>query len=125
MMMLRGAALIALAAGALGSLGMTVVAGGHGAGLVLRAIFAVWVLTPFAALAWVEARSGLWPVFTRTTMHCVALVLAAGSLAVYGAVTGGFLKVKVGTVFLIFPVVSWALIAIAALVSIRVAGRHR
>lgn len=83
--LLRTAALIAVVAGAVGSLGLMLGAGRNTPRLLL-ALFLVWVLAPFVALAWASMASKRWPVPTRATRYCVALVIALVSLALYGNV---------------------------------------
>ena len=61
--LLRAAALIAVLAGAAGSVGLMLHAGRHNASRILLALFALWVLSPFMALLLVNVISKRWPVW--------------------------------------------------------------
>src|SRR5690242_19448141 len=78
---LRTAAMSAVAAGAVGSVGLTLRAGRSTPRLLLI-LFVIWVLSPFVALAWANLASKRWSVPTRATLYCVTLVIMLGSLAV-------------------------------------------
>jgi len=109
---LRAVALIAVVAGAGGSVGLMLRAGRRTPALLL-VLFVIWVLSPFVALAWANVVSMRWSVPTRATLYCVTLVLALGSLAVYG----GLVLPPAGSprafVFVAVPPLSWLLLAIA------------
>ena len=81
--LLRGAALIAVLAGAVGSLGFLLREGRRTPRFLLL-LFVLWVLSPFVALAWANMVSNSWTVLTRATLYCVTIVLTLGSLAIYG-----------------------------------------
>lgn len=109
---LRTMARGAVVAGAAGSVGLMAVAG-HPP-IFLRVIFVVWVLSPFVMLALADRIWGRWPDSTRTVLHVLAIIIAAGSLAIYGfrvwrppASTPAF-------VFVMVPPLSWLLIATVA-----------
>ena len=106
---LRTMARAAVVAGAAGSVGLMAVAG-HPP-IFLRVIFVVWVLSPFVMLALADRIWGRWPDSTRTVLHVLAIIIAAGSLAIYGfrvwrppASTPAF-------VFVMVPPLFWLLIA--------------
>jgi hypothetical protein len=124
---LRATALIAVTTGAIGSVGLTLRAGHRNPSPLLIVIFALWVLSPFVALVWVDVVAKRWPVLPRATLYVLMLVLTLGSLAIYSALVFGLLRAKAGSVFLIVPAASWLLIAmvvpIAALISGRPSGR--
>jgi hypothetical protein len=124
---LSGAALIAVPAGAVGSLGLMLYAGRHNNSLVLRLLFAAWVLSPFMAAVLANVVSKRWPVPTRATLNVVMLVLALGSLAVYGDVAFGHPRAKIGFVFLVVPLASWLLMAVVVPIAAFLSGRlsHR
>ena len=109
---LRGAALIAVLAGAVVSLGFLLRAGRRTPRFLL-VLFVLWVLSPFMALVWSNMVSKRSSVVTRATLYTVMLVLTLGSLAIYGDVAFGYATAKVGFVFLVVPLASWLLIAIA------------
>lgn len=120
---LRVAAGIAVVAGAVGSLTLMLRAGQRTPRFLL-VLFIIWMLSPFAALAWAIVVSTRWALLTRVTLYGVTLVVALGTLAVYGDVVSvkpagspnAFLWVLV-------PPASWVLIvsvvSIAALRSRR------
>jgi hypothetical protein len=121
--LLHGTALIALLAGAAGSIGLMLLAGHRNPSRLLIALFAFWVLSPFVVLVWANIVSKRWPVLTRASLYVVMLVITLGSLAIYGALAFGSLRAKTGFVFLVVPAASWLLTAtvvpIAALASRR------
>jgi hypothetical protein len=108
---LRAAALVAVAAGAAGSLGFMLIAG-HPP-LFLRVLFAIWVLSPFAALVAAHAVSTRWSRPTRSTLYSVMLAVALVSLSIYGAVALGPPRPQEAFVFVVVPPASWLLIAVA------------
>jgi hypothetical protein len=119
---LRSVALIALLVGALGSVGLTLLAGRRkGSPLLLLGLFAIWVLSPFVALAWVNMVSKRWSVIIQATLYSTMLVLTLSSLAIYADVALGPLRVKTAFAFVVVPPASWLFIAIvvsiAALIS--------
>lgn len=115
--MLKAAARIAALAGGAGSAGLVFVVG-HRGSVVLLLIFAVWVIAPFLALLLADLvwrRGG-------TALYSLILVLALGSLLVYGIVAFGPPRAKPASAFLMLPIAWWLLIALAATAS---RGRHR
>jgi hypothetical protein len=124
--LLRAAALIAVLAGAAGSVALMFRVGHRAPGLLL-VLFTGWVLSPFMALAWANEISKPWSVLTRATLYVVMLVITLGSLAIYGALAFGPLRAKTGFVFLVVPAASWLLTAIvvpiAALISRKLSRR--
>ena len=121
--MLHAVALTVLVAGAGGSAGLTLWAGRRNPSRVLIALFVIWVLSPFAALVWADMVSKSWSIVTRTTLHSVMLVLALGSLALYGDVVLRPPRSTPASRFLLVPLGSWLLMAIAAIISGRLARR--
>jgi hypothetical protein len=111
--LLRAVAIIAAVAGAMGSVALTLHIGRHNASRILLSLFVIWVLSPFVVLVFASAVSKYWPVLTRATLYSVALVLTLGSLAVYGDVAFGPARATPAFAFLVVPVVSWLLIAVA------------
>jgi hypothetical protein len=119
---LRAGALIAVAAGAAGSLGLMLRAGQRTPRFLL-VLFFFWVLSPFVALAWADVVSKGWPVLVRATLYCVTFVITVGSLAVYGKLILPPPGSPRAFVFVAVPPASWLLmaivVAIAALISRR------
>jgi hypothetical protein len=121
----RTLALIAVVVGAVGSLALMLRAGRSTPRLLL-VCFAVWVLSPFVALAWANMVSKRWPVLTRVTLYCVTLVVTLGALAFYGGVILPPAGSARAFVFVAVPPASWLLIAIvpiAALISRKLSRR--
>ena len=79
---LRVISIIALIAGAIGSLVFMFHAGQNTPRLLLI-LFIFWVLAPFTALLWATMISKRWSVLTRGTLYCVTLIVSFGSLAIY------------------------------------------
>ena len=121
--LLRGAALIAVIAGAAGSFGLMLHAGRRQRSLILIGLFTVWELSPFVALVWAHVVSKHWSVLTRATLYSVMLVLTLGSLAIYGDVSLGPPRAKTAFVFVVVPLASWLLIAIVVPIAALISGR--
>src|SRR2546427_3353772 len=121
--LLQAAALIAVLAGAVGSVGLMLYAG-RNAPRLLVVLFAIWVLSPFIALALANVVSKRRSVLTRATLHSVMLVVALGSLAVYGADALSPPKAQAAFVFVVVPPASWLLIAIVVAVAALISGRR-
>jgi len=111
--LLRAVAMISVLAGAGGSVGLMLRVGHRNNSRILLVLFAIWVLSPFVALVVANIVSKGWSVITRTTLYSVMLVLALGSLAMYGDVASGPLGAKTVPVFVIVPPASWLFIATA------------
>ena len=109
-----GASAMVAVAGAAGSLGLMLRVGQRSPGILL-ALFAVWVVSPFVGVA----LAGRWRVGKRATLYRVGLVLAVGSLAVYGYTAFGPPRAKPAAVFLMVPLVSWVVIGVVAAVGWR------
>jgi hypothetical protein len=109
---LRGTALIGVLAGAVCSLGLMGYASRRQNSRILILLFGIWVLSPFVAAAWAHAVSRRWSAVTQSTLYIVMLVLTLSSLLIYGAVAFGYLRAKIGFIFLVVPFASWLLITI-------------
>ena len=81
--LLRGLGLTVAIGGAAGSVALMIRAGER-TPLFLLVLFIFWVLAPFGALLWANATSTHWSAATRATLFGVTLVVALGSLAIYG-----------------------------------------
>ena len=86
-------------------------------------IFVVWVLAPFAGLGLANALSTRWPVVTRTMLYCLMLVVALGSLIVYGFDAVRPRHAQAAFVYVIVPPASCLLIAFALALSALLARR--
>jgi len=123
--LLHAAALIALPAGAVGSVGLLLRACQRNNSRLLLVLFTIWVLSPFVALASADVVSKRWSVVTRGALYSLMLVLPLGSVAIYA--TGAFKPARSGAVFLFvaLPPVSWLLIAIVVPMAAFISGRSR
>ncbi len=102
---------VAMAPGAAGSV-VFLLRAGRNTPRFLLALFVIWVLSPFAALAWASMVSKRWAVPTRTALHCVALVITLGSLATYAGLFPPPAGSRPAFVFVAAPPGSWLLMAI-------------
>jgi len=109
---LGAVARVALVAAAAGSVALTLYTGRHNSSWLLPALFAVWVLSPFAALAGASLRSSRWAPLTRAALHWVTLAIALGSLALFARAALGPTGIRATRVFVVVPPASLALIAI-------------
>ena len=110
----RPVALIAAVIGAVGSVGMMLSVGERNRQILfLIILFAGWVSSPFVALVVADIVGKRWSLFTRATLRWLMLVLALGSLAIYGSLVSSPPSVKPAAVFLMVPLASWLLMAIA------------
>jgi hypothetical protein len=121
--LLRAVARIAVAAGAVGSVGLMLRVGHRNPSRILLVLFAVWVLSPFVALAVADNVSKRWSVFTRTTLHSVMLIVTLGSLAIYGDVAFGPARPQPAAMFLLVPLGSWLLMTIVVPLAALISGR--
>src|SRR5664279_4657740 len=86
---LRAVSLVALIAGALGSVGFMLRVGHRNNSRLLLMLFGIWVLSPFVALVLGNVFWKHGSVLTRATSYCVMLLVALGSVAIYGCVALG------------------------------------
>jgi hypothetical protein len=99
------------AAGALGSLDLTILAGKNNTSLLLMTMFCGWVLSPFVALF-----AGIWRsklMDNRTQIYLAALVLIITTLSLLGY--AGLFDgpgTKHAFVFLAIPVICWLLLLV-------------
>ena len=92
---------------------------------ILLALFLGWTLSPFVAQAIANMTSSRWPALTRTTLYTLMIVVAAASVVIYAAAAHGTLRMKVGTIFLVVPFLSWLLLATAVPLAKRVANAQK
>jgi hypothetical protein len=121
--LLHAAALIAVTAGAVGSVGLLLRAGQRNNSRLLLVLFTIWVLSPFVVLASADVVSKRWSAITRGALYSLMLVLPLASVAIYA--TGAFKPAKSGAVFLFVavPPVSWVLIASGVSIAAFLSGR--
>jgi hypothetical protein len=121
---LGAAGLVVVLVGAAGSVALMLYAGRHQNSRVLLLLFAVWVLSPFMAPVLTRVVLQHWSVVTRATLNITMVVITLGSLAIYRHVAFGNSRAKIGSVFLIVPLLSWLLIAVAVPVAALVARKQ-
>ena len=125
--LLRAVGLIAVVAGAVGSVGLMLYVGRHNGSWLLRVLFTIWVLSPFAALVVANVFSKRWAVPTRVVLYSLMVIIALGSLIVFGSVALSSPKARPAFMFVVVPPASWLLsgivLSIAALVSGRTSRR--
>jgi hypothetical protein len=119
----HAAALIAVLVGAVGSVGLMLHAGRNNPSRLLLVLFALWVLSPFIALVFANVVSKRWSVLTRATLYTVMLVLAVGSLVIYGDVALDPPRPKTAFVFVVVPPASWLVIGIVLPIAALISGR--
>ena len=122
--LLRGAAFIGILAGAGASLAFMLRAGHRQNSRILLLLFGIWVLFPFMTAIWAHVFSKRWTVVVRAPLYVLILVVTLSSLSIYGGVAFGLLRAKVGFVFLVIPLVSWLVIAIAVCIAAVVSRGH-
>jgi len=121
---LRSVAVVAMLAGAAGSITLMLHAGRRQQSRVLMLLFGAWVLSPFVAALVTSSISKRRAVVTRATLYTATVVLTLCSLAIYGSVAFGYAKAKVGFVFLVVPLVSSLLVAIGVGTAALISGRQ-
>ena len=112
MAILRPAALIATLLAAVGSIGLMLRVGSR-APVFLIVLFFGWVLAPFGALLFADRASHRWSDPARTTLYAVMLIVALVSLALYADVVIRPPARTPASRFLLVPVASWVLMALA------------
>ena len=117
---LRIAALVAVLAGAAGSVGLMLRAGRSSDEQLVVILIAGWVLAPFTALVLAHMLSRRWSAPTRATLYYLMLVLTLGSLVIY---VGDALGAPTTAVYVGVPLASWLLIALAVPISAFISGR--
>ncbi len=122
--LLRAAALVAVLAGAVGSVGLTLYAGRRNDSRILMVLFALWVLSPFVAVVSASIASKRWLALTRATLYSATLVVTLSSLVIYGVVALGPPRGKTAFVFVVVPPASWLLTAIAVTIVALISGRR-
>ena len=120
---LRVAALIVMAVSVAISIGLFLRAGQQTPRLLLLGM-AFWVLSPFAILAWLNLVSKQWAIFTRITLCCVTIMIALGTLAIYGDDALGHRRTQAAFVYVIVPPASWLLMAVTIPAAALIARRR-
>ena len=111
---LRTGALIATAVAVAGSLGFLLHAPRHPPRPLLL-LFVVWSIAPFVALLLAHRRRARWTDVVRRALYITMLCVSVFSLAGYGYNAWRPPAAKAAFMFVMVPLISWALIAIAGL----------
>lgn len=109
---MRIVALIALFAGAIGTLVFLSMVSSHQHSIVLRALFIAWDTAPFLALLWFHRSSAAWPQSRLDTLNLVSAIVAVMALAMYGNAALGTTRLRPAAPFLIVPIGCWIVIAV-------------
>jgi hypothetical protein len=116
---LQRIARVALVLGAVGSLALMFMHGRPSAFLLI--LFTGWVLAPFMGLGWADRLSARWSPSSRTWLCYLMIVIAVGSLAIYGYdVATSYGR---AVLFVAVPIIAWALVLITIPIVV-VAGRR-
>ena len=86
-------------------------------------LFIGWVLAPFLACGLADRFSRRWSISMRAALHGVMLVIALGSLIIYGMVALGPPRPQPAFWFLAVPLGSWLLALMAVPVVARIFRR--
>jgi hypothetical protein len=104
---MRGTVRAGLWVAAAGSVACTVYTGRHNSSILLMALFAVWVLTPFAGLSWINRLADRAPRDVAGAIRASSLVICISSLVLYVAVAASHLGHETAFAFLVVPATSW------------------
>lgn len=104
---------------AISGLAAMVIVGGSTRQPLLKLIFAVWIVLPFVALWQADKRAATRPIIASTTLYPLMLVVAAGSLIIYGNAVVNPRASQPAFTFLVVPFFSWLLLAVVALIARR------
>jgi hypothetical protein len=121
---LRPVALIALVAGADGSVALMLYAGRSNPYPLVVVGFVIWVLSPFVVLLLAHMVSKRWSLLTRAALYGLMLVLALGSLAIYGYAASSPLGTRTTPFFVAVAPLSWLLTAVVLALAGLIAGRQ-
>jgi hypothetical protein len=113
----------AVLAGGAGSIGLMYRAGSRAPWLLL-AMFVLWVVSPFVALAWALLAAPRWPAPARAAARWTTVVVAAASLALYARLIPAPRSPN-AFIFIVGPVAAWLAIAIAGLIAWRATAPSR
>src|SRR5262245_56899137 len=84
---------------------------------VALALIAVWILSPMAALVLAEVVAKRWFTFSRATVYGLMLVVALGSVIVYGIDVFTPLSPRRGFPYALVPAVSWLLVVMVLVIA--------
>src|ERR1700682_3355555 len=121
---LRTAAMIAVLAGAVGSVGLLLRATNSNPSQLLVVLLTIWVVSPFVALLWASIVSKRSSILTRVTLYGVMLVVRLSSVPIY-APDAIWPRTSPGPfVFIPVPPASWLFSALVVLAAAFISGRR-
>jgi len=115
---------LAVLAGGTGSVYLMLMAGRRNNSSLLMALFTIWVLAPFVVLGLASLGSKSWLALTRTTLYGVMLVVSVTSVIIYAGVAFGPPRPQGATAFVLVPLSSWLLMAVAIPIAALTARRN-
>jgi hypothetical protein len=121
---LRSVALIAVLAGAAGSLLLMLRVGRFNHSWILLVLFTVWVLSPFVLLIAAHRLSKHWSPATQIALYCAMVLLSIASLAIYNQPSWRPKGAGAAFVFVAVAPASWLLTAIVVPLSAKLARRR-
>ena len=95
---------------AVGSLACTVYTGRHNSSVLLDILFAVWVVTPYVGLVWMNRLPDRSARDLAAAIRASSLVLCLASLGLYVAVAASPPGHHTAFAFLVVPATSWVTI---------------
>jgi len=107
---LHTTARVAAVIGAVGSVALTLYAGRNNNLPLLMILMSGWVFAPFFGYAVASRVSARWSAFTRAALDATIIVIAVGSLAIYGNDVLRPPAAKAAKVYVVVPIVSWLLL---------------
>jgi hypothetical protein len=110
--MFRTITLVVTVAAAIASLAFMFMVGRQQKSVVLMALFAAWVVSPFVALVYGNVISKGWAESRRSVFAGLALLLSLGSAAIYGMVAFGPPRPQPASFFLLIPAASCVVIGV-------------
>ena len=114
---LRTTAFMAALVGSVVSVGLMLRACRFNDSGIALALIAIWILSPTIALVFADLAAWRWPIFSRATVHGLMLVIASGSVLIYGTDVLGLVNARAGFPYALVPAVSWLLITIVLAVA--------
>jgi len=115
--------LIVTLVGAVGSLYFMLSASRKQNSIILLALFTAWILSPFVGLFISNKITGRRTAPARASLYWLMVILTISSLVAY---SGAFNtpETKNAFIFLIFPLISWFLIAIVFLIARKIYNKN-
>ena len=110
--------LIVIWLGAISSFYFVMRASSNNSSILLRALFVIWVLSPFVAFFTANSNFKFRPSLRRKSVYWMIVIVVVGSLIAYSGIFKTP-KTKNAFIFLIVPLLSWLLLIGTILISER------